>query len=698
MKRERKIAVVNFLEKHPVREESVEHGEIHFQIREFGIGWDFDTAETLVKNYDGYVDGFALSGLQKHLGTGDLRISHPGYLRLIRSAIKTPIYSADDVRAVFSEWTLNRLLKEQPQVFQGKRVLFHSALVSPSLPQIKAAGASIFAADPLMLSGTKLRLKGPLQMNLFFKTIKPLVQPILFNLVNPSRSVRLTASRETLGKWIRDCDIFVTFGAMLSQLETFKELEGKLILSDYVDAETREKLEASGVAQVLEFIPDQLKLQGKASRSFSILAAMIDQRRIVEDSPLALNEYLLKWFEKTGVTPNRLKSYRGIKRRCAFIIHPLTQRDIWKAPGMGIFRDSPEFVRKLIEKGAARVPCFHVGAITGSVSAFNGQEVDCDIYAIAATPREILSMDEEFLYRRLIDCVEMARKRGAAIVGLGAYTKIVGDAGVTIARRSSIPVTNGNSYSASTTLWAAREMVERLGLISPERQGQRFKAKATIIGATGSIGRVSSLLVSLVFQDVALVANRPDKLLELREEILALSPGVKVHVTTRASSVISDSDLIVTATSNQTGSVLDIDLVKPGAVICDCSRPLDITTEMASRRPDILVIESGEVMLPGETKINVDIGLPPPSVFACTAETVLLAMEGRFESFSLSKQLSLEKTKEIYRLGVKHGAKLAAIQGPLGLVTDETIETCRTLALERLKTWKIPLRLEETSG
>ena len=222
-------------------------------------------------------------------------------------------------------------------------------------------------------------------------------------------------------------------------------------------------------------------------------------------------------------------------------------------------------------------------------------------------------MKEEFLYNRLVSCAELAKERGAGLIGLGAYTKVVGDAGVTVAKRSPIPVTNGNSYSASTTLWAARQMVEKLGLISPERIGNRFRAKAMIIGATGSIGRVSSLLVSLVFQEIVLVATRADKLLELRDEILRLSPDVTVSVSTQSHADISDADLVVTATSNQSGSILDIELVKPGAVICDCSRPLDIGKEEAAKRPDVLVIESGEVILREIPSWTWVLGLPPPS-------------------------------------------------------------------------------------
>ena len=63
-------------------------------------------------------------------------------------------------------------------------------------------------------------------------------------------------------------------------------------------------------------------------------------------------------------------------------------------------------------------------------------------------------------------------------------------------------------------------------------------------------------------------------------------------------------DLIITATSSQQGKILDISKVRPGAVICDCSRPLDISAEDAASRPDVLVIESGEIDLPGDVKLN----------------------------------------------------------------------------------------------
>ena len=97
-----------------------------------------------------------------------------------------------------------------------------------------------------------------------------------------------------------------------------------------------------------------------------------------------------------------------------------------------------------------------------------------------------------------------------------------------------------------------------------------------------------------------------------------------------------------------------------------------------------MVIKSGEVMLPGQIQISCDIGLPKPTVYACLAETILLAMEGRFESFSLSKILSMRKVKEIYQMGLRHGASLSAIQGHNGIISEEQVIRCRDLALQSL--------------
>jgi hypothetical protein len=138
--------------------------------------------------------------------------------------------------------------------------------------------------------------------------------------------------------------------------------------------------------------------------------------------------------------------------------------------------------------------------------------------------------------------------------------------------------------------------------------------------------------------------------------------------------------MIVTATSGAGKKVLDIMKVKPGCVITDVARPLDLPPDEVAKRPDVLVIESGEIQLPGEVKMK-NIGLPPGVVYACLAETIVLALEGRFENFTVGRAIEWQKVREIYGMGLKHGMKLAAISGVNGVFSDEDIARVRELAL-----------------
>ena len=84
--------------------------------------------------------------------------------------------------------------------------------------------------------------------------------------------------------------------------------------------------------------------------------------------------------------------------------------------------------------------------------------------------------------------------------------------------------------------------------------------------------------------------------------------------------------------------------VKPGAVITDVARPLDLSASDVAKRPDVLVIESGEIELPGDPRMK-GIGLPKGVAYACLAETIVLALEGRYETFTVGRNIEWEKVK-----------------------------------------------------
>jgi predicted amino acid dehydrogenase len=259
-------------------------------------------------------------------------------------------------------------------------------------------------------------------------------------------------------------------------------------------------------------------------------------------------------------------------------------------------------------------------------------------------------------------------------MGLGAFTSVVGDAGVTVAHEADIAITSGNSLTVAATLEAAKEAVIQMGATD------LTKGKVMVIGATGAIGSVCARLLAQAIYNVVLVSIEPERLIELKRTIQAETPGAQVTIATRTDELVGDCDLIVTATSAFGQRIINIARCKPGAVICDVARPSDINEAEAALRPDVLVIESGEVLIPGEIDFGYDIGLPPKTAYACLAETALLAMEGRFEDYTLGRDITMEQVKEIYRLFKKHQFQLAGLRSFGEYLTGESVAKKRELA------------------
>ena len=369
------------------------------------------------------------------------------------------------------------------------------------------------------------------------------------------------------------------------------------------------------------------------------------------------------------------------KRKFAFVVHPLSSeyiRNVVHIPD----KLANRWVMKILEKTIAYSPPLLYSKIDG-IKSIDGTEAEGWLISIGGTPKEMMSRSPEFTYKRLIAASKMAKNLGAEIMGLGAFTKVVGDAGVTVAKHSPIPITTGNSYSASAALWAAADAMKRMALIDIPNGKEKLIAKSMVIGATGAIGSVSSKLLSMVFDEVILCGRNTEKLNNLKNSIRLESPDTKIITTTDSSEYLSEADMIVTATSGAGKKVLDIMKVKPGCVITDVARPLDLKPEDVAKRKDVMYRESGEIEVPVKDHLQIrDIHLPKNVVFACMAETIVLALEGRFENFTIGRDIEWEKVKEIYKLGLKHGMKLAAISGLKGVYTDDDINKIRSLAIK----------------
>ena len=357
----------------------------------------------------------------------------------------------------------------------------------------------------------------------------------------------------------------------------------------------------------------------------------------------------------------------------AFIIHPID-------PKRDVSRKFPLLGRVLNEKQidffSTFFPPVYISEIEGVRSEATGKEIRGWFIACPYTPRRMMELPERTVYRKIIQTGRMAEKLGANILGLGAFTSVVGDAGVTIAKALDVPVTTGDSYTVTVAVDAIREAACRMDI--PLKS-----ATAAVVGATGAIGQVCAELLADDVERLYLIGRKQEKLEELRDR-LKVRARAELIVSTKMD-VLSEAQLILTVTS-AIHDVIRPEHLQPGSVVCDVARPRDVSAMVAAVRDDILVIDGGMVDVPGTVDFHFNFGFPPGKAYACMAETIALALEGRFEDYTLGKQLTRQRVDEIGGIAIKHGFRLSGFRSFEREVTEEQIESVRRNAMNARKT------------
>ncbi len=347
----------------------------------------------------------------------------------------------------------------------------------------------------------------------------------------------------------------------------------------------------------------------------------------------------------------------------AFVVHPIDDSDILRK-----FPLAKGMPQTLLDRVTRLLPPLKVSEITGVRSSYNeccGEFIGCTLNS-----HQLLELPEKKVLEKISACVRLAAKNGAKIVGLGALTSVVGDAGITVAKNADIPVTTGNSYTVYTALEGVKYAANKMGI-------DFNKAKIVILGATGSIGSVCAQLVARENKNLTLIARRQTELEKLRIKVM-YDTGTAAKISCDRGA-LQDADIIIAVSASLDYQIQPAD-IKPGAVICDVARPRDVSPAVAKERDDVLVIEGGVVDVPGEPRFNFDFGFPPGKSYACMAETMILALEKKYESYSLGRELTIDKVLAIGELGKKHGFKLAGLRSFERGLTEEEIAVIKKTA------------------
>lgn len=328
----------------------------------------------------------------------------------------------------------------------------------------------------------------------------------------------------------------------------------------------------------------------------------------------------------------------------AFLIHPTDLNLVSIA-----FNDHNVIKKEKIAKKVFEwIPPFKCSHITG-IKSITGKEIEGDLIYSPLVPQQVLNLESEILIDTIIRSGHIARNLGAKVFGIGAYLALVARKNPSIIHKIGIPVTTGTCYTIASVI---ESINLSLGSIKYPLKDTCF----TIIGATGTIGKIVAKILAKEIRKLILVARNESKLSNFALSLQKDNPGLEIVTNIDIEKSIKQANVIVIVTNNP-NKIIDLKDLPMKSIVCDVSVPHNIFVEEIEVRNDVIFIDGGIIQPPGDVNFNFNYGLPPGLCYACMAETMILALEDKFESYSMG-DISEEKVYEILKLGEKHGFKV----------------------------------------
>jgi len=395
----------------------------------------------------------------------------------------------------------------------------------------------------------------------------------------------------------------------------------------------------------------------------------------------------------------------------AFLIHPTDES--------GLMNTLPEELAQLDAPGqkawqgwmASWFSKVHEPAVVfhqKKILSRQGGYVEGWLIACPLTPAQMLRLARDKREELLTQFTDQARALGVDIVGLGAFTSVISRGGTDIAD-CRLNLTTGNSLTALASTDTLRTAVKHRGL-------DPLEVRAVVLGAAGSVGRLAAIDLAEHFGRVDLIGNAHNpqalgvleeiageiyahairnaangtgrgivvaiggsllkRLRSLAEEAArvpmaqrtflhrllcqqideALGGKAPLRADVDVKTALGHADVVLSATS-ATRAFTEPGWLRPGAVVCDVSRPLDMLHQLREHRSDVWAYEGGVMRLPEEIAFgrqNV-LGYPKGLNLACLSETITLAMEGARHHHSLGSRIDINEARRIAVAAHTHG-------------------------------------------
>lgn len=383
--------------------------------------------------------------------------------------------------------------------------------------------------------------------------------------------------------------------------------------------------------------------------------------------------------------------------RFCFLIHYTEEEDL--------FRSDPSFTSFTAEERSAwlewvkRIGPGFAWPIPESRSN-TGATIEGMIMSVPLLPAGMLGKERRAARAMIQEAADMAFEFGASRLGLGAFTSIVTNGGAAVANRG-VPVTSGNTLTTVAAVTAIERVARRVGI-------DLATANVAVVGATGAIGRLASMMLARRVGRLSLVGNArnghaplllgkvadevictllsdaeplcagvlsdvvrrmlpqgvqgngKDLAEELADACAAKGQGSPIVATTDLDAALAGADLVLVATSADT-ALVDPQMLQPGTIVCDVARPPNVADADLSES-GVLVFDGGLVRPPFDIDLGPFQTLPKNLSWGCLGETMLLALEGETADYSLGRDLVLSEADRIAAMARKHGFEPAEPQ------------------------------------
>lgn len=405
--------------------------------------------------------------------------------------------------------------------------------------------------------------------------------------------------------------------------------------------------------------------------------------------------------------------------RFGFLIHPLAQSNYSDFDtSLKVFTE--EQLAELSSRWSDFLDPFFVGSTR--IESADGSTAFGDFVAVPRTADQLQELPREQVLAELTKAVDIAVERGAQIVGLGAYTSVVTVGGRSLLSRVDVPLTTGNSYTVVSGVEALVQAAERVGM-------QLQESTAAVVGAGGAIGKASAVLLVEEVERLVLLGN-PNNAKKSRHRAIKVVAEILKHVAalheagrvfpsgTAAAQIASlaelpggdasagdwidaasafvqrsdcpvvisvdadhwlpEADLVLAATSS-VDAIITQEMLKWGAVVCDMSRPTNVSRSVQDSRYDVLVVDGGLIEVPGRPDLGCELGFEQGVAYACMSETMMLSLEHIYENASIGADLNQETLRLVRGLAEKHGFRTAALRSFGEIIPDCVWEEKRRL-------------------